>query len=304
MGLDKSFLLHLGPFKEARSRLREFLRSAERVLRGRWIDKLESALEVSLQKQRDDSAFAIEHSVRQLAKACSTAPEIAVISCMPPAQTGIGTATLLTFRESVFPVDIYAHYAGPDDYLYAITDQRLANTSVRIFHLGALALGQHAVKYRAQIYVLGNSNHNFPIVRALRLNRQFQSQCRLAVHIHDPCLLNVLELTLREERRPMRQVIKSHYEIDIGDHKSHQRMVDAGIFGIRAIIGELDVDVVIVNTTAAAEIVRRELPDCRNRGAVSSGFRASTRYWPGEAVGISDRFLRSTGRSQAQRGGD
>jgi hypothetical protein len=40
-------------------------------------------------------------------------------------------------------------------------------------------------------------------------------------------------------------------------------MIDAGIFGIRPLVSGVDVDTVIVNSTAAADIVARELPGQR-----------------------------------------
>jgi glycosyltransferase involved in cell wall biosynthesis len=213
-----------------------------------------------------DISFALDHSLRRLNEVASApmqSPPIAVVSCMPPAETGIATATLLTFREAIFPVDIYAPYSSAEDYLGAITDDRLADTRVRVFHLAALALGQHAVSYRAQLYALGNSDHNVPVVRALRRNRHFPPPCRVGVHLHDPNLLNVLDRIVDEEKRELSHVIKSFYGVDLGDDPAPERLVEAGILGVRAVLDGIDVDAVIVNSPAAAELVRRELPDHR-----------------------------------------
>jgi glycosyltransferase involved in cell wall biosynthesis len=231
-----------------------------------WSPRLLPARVESLRRANSDVSFALDHSSRRLSEvslAPMRSPPIAVVSCMPPDETGIATATLLTFREAIFPVDIYAPYSSAEDYLGAITDDRLADTRVRIFHLAALALGQRATSYRAQLYTLGNSDHNLPIVRALRRNRHFPPPCRVGVHLHDPNLLNVLDRIVDEENRELSHVIKSFYGVDLGDDPAPERMVEANILGVRAVLDGIDIDVVIVNSTAAAELVRRELPDHR-----------------------------------------
>ncbi len=245
------------------SRIRTFWREARRTLDGRRFHELQDALEANGAVSSDAGPFALEHSARRLSETAARKADIAVISCMPPAESGIATATLLTFRQADFPVDIYAHYASTEDYLCAIVDQRLANSQVRVFALPALPIGQHAMRYRAQVYALGNSDHNQPVMRALRRNRHFPSPCRIAVHLHDPCLVNILTLTAREERRELRQVIWSHYGLDLGDAPPHDRMIEAGVFGIRPLFAGLDIDLVIVNSAAAEQLVRRELPDHR-----------------------------------------
>lgn len=231
-----------------------------------WSPRLLPPRVESLRHANNEVSFALDHSLRRLNEADVTpmqSPPIAVVSCMPPDETGIATATLLTFREAIFPVDIYAPYSSVEDYLGAITDDRLTDARVRIFHLAALALGQRAVSYRAQLYTLGNSDHNLPVVRALRRNRHFPPPCRVGVHLHDPNLLNVLDRIVGEESRELSHVIKSFYGVDLGDEPSPERMIEAGIFGVRPLLDGIDVDVVIVNSTAAAELVRRELPEHR-----------------------------------------
>jgi glycosyltransferase involved in cell wall biosynthesis len=244
-------------------RTRTFWREARRTLDGRRFAELREALEADVVPVAETVTFALEHSARRLADTSGPRPDIAVISCMPPAETGIASATLLTFREADYPVDIYAHYGSAQDYLSAITDQRLASSQVRVFHLSTLPLGQQALGYRAQVYALGNSDHNQPVMRALRRNRHFPSPCRLVVHLHDPCLANILARTMREERRELRQVIWSCYGVDLGEAPSQGRMAEAGILGLRPLLAGVDVDLVIVNSAAAAQMVRRELPNHR-----------------------------------------
>jgi glycosyltransferase involved in cell wall biosynthesis len=224
-----------------------------------WSPEVQAAFD-AIERCREDTAFAIDHSVRRVSDRDDRPGEVAVISCMPPAETGIATATLLTFREAVFPVDIYAHYTSPDEYLCAITDARLANSRCRVFDLGALPLGQQNAKYGAQIYAIGNSTHNLPVVRTLRRNAHFPPSCRVIAHIHDPCLHHVLGLVTRADRQDLRQVIRRHYRVDPGPNPPPERLVDLGIFGIRPLFSGVEIDTVIVNSRAAAEMVRRELP--------------------------------------------
>jgi glycosyltransferase involved in cell wall biosynthesis len=234
-----------------------------RLINGHGFRELHDALDRKVAQPREDIAFALEHTSRRLAESSGPPPKIAVISCMPPAASGIATATLLTFREAAYPVDVFAHYSSPEDYLGAITDHRLAQSRLRVFHLAALALGQQAIGYRAQVYAVGNSDHNLPVLRALRRNMHFPPRCRLVVHLHDPCLVNVFRRIMHEEQRPLRQVIGGHYGVDLGDAPSDQQMVEAGVFGIRPLLDGLDVHAIIVNSPAAEAVVRREVGDRR-----------------------------------------
>jgi len=73
------------------------------------------------------------------------------------------TASYLTFLESPFPVDVFAHYENPGDYLGAISDRRLdgSKSAFSISRLCPLALRKF--QYCGQLFVLGNSFHNLPI---------------------------------------------------------------------------------------------------------------------------------------------
>src|SRR5882724_9127471 len=144
----------------ALTNIRRFLRESKYALNGRRIAELRAELTSGKAQEAQRSvAFEVQDSVSRLAAPISEDnTRLAVISCMPPAQTGIATASYLTFLESPFPVDVFAHYENPGDYLAAITDRRLDGSKVRVFHIATLPLALRKSKYHGQLFVLGNSS--------------------------------------------------------------------------------------------------------------------------------------------------
>jgi hypothetical protein len=193
-------------------RLGRFLREAKSTLTGRRLNEVRAHFDAELQRRLGQPTFAVQDSA---ARIVSATPErrapLAIISCMPPAQTGIATASLLTFRDAPYPVDIFASYETPADYLRAITDPRLDGTQVRVFHIDTLSLALRTSRYAAQVFVVGNSHHNFGLLTELYRSRQFPSLTPTFVHIHDPCLLSVLQKMCLAEGQNFHAVLERHY---------------------------------------------------------------------------------------------
>lgn len=184
---------------------------------------------------------------------------IAVVSCMPPAESGIADSTLLTFREASYAVDIFSAYPSPDEYLHALTDRRLQGSNLRVFDTSSLPLGLRRGLYRAQIFVLGNSDHNLRIALAMRLMRHFRPGIPTYVYLHDPDLRNILKRVAEVEQTPLAQWLKNAYPDRDG----------AGIegpgapepYGVRALLQDVPVDGIIVNSLSAKELVLRDYPE-------------------------------------------
>lgn len=233
------------------------------TIRGSRFDDLRNYIDHRLAdlKRRDDS-HATAHSVARL-EGASRHPDgaVAVISCMPPAETGIATCTLLTFRTAAYPVDIFAAYGSIADYLLGVSDPRLCDGPLRLFELGSLPVAHARVGYRAEVLVIGNSDHNVPLMMQLRQARRFPTAMPLIVHIHDACLLNLCKRVMEAEGRDFRRALCTHYGLDPVRSFDFDRLLADGIHGLRPLFADLGVDAIVVNSQAAAEMVASELPD-------------------------------------------
>ncbi len=260
----------------ALANLRRFLREAKYNLSGRRVGELRADLAelttniaelttniAGLRAELGSRDFPIHESLSRLEEEPSPESEmrLAVISCMPPARTGIATATLLTFLQSHFPVDIFSYFESPEDYLYAITDRRLHGTNVRIFHLATLPFALRRTNYKAQLFVLGNSLHNFPLYSQLLRKVQFPALLPTFIHLHDPCMLNLLRMRCLAQEADFGAVIQRHYDVRPSNVLDDNVLVGAGIFGVRPLLQNIQVKGIFVNSLAALSIVKRECPN-------------------------------------------
>jgi glycosyltransferase involved in cell wall biosynthesis len=113
-----------------------------------------------------------------------------------------------------------------------------------------------------QLFVLGNSHHNLPIIRSLRRMSAFPPGPPVAVHIHDPCLLHLVRLVARSESRDFSQWLQHRYQLP-KPLRQDADLLDAGVYGIKALLEDVNVKLVVVNSKAAQEAVERELPNVR-----------------------------------------
>ena len=248
---------------------RRFFRQARRTLNGRALSEFDTVMQSRFSdlNSRLDSGwldpFPISHSSRKIHDSPRHAGDaICVASAMPPDKTGIATATLLTFREAPFGVDIFAPYDCTENYLLALRDARLNRGPISIHHLSARPLAVGLNHYLGQLFVLGNSEHNLPIIRSIRRMSAFPPCPPIAVHIHDPCLLHLVRLVARSENRDFSQWVQHKYRLPKLLNLDAE-LLEAGVYGIKALLDDINVKLVVVNSETAQEAVERELPNVR-----------------------------------------
>ena len=249
--------------------VRRFFRESARTLNGRALREFDAVTQsrfADLTSHLESGwldPFPINHSSRKIRTSpAQVGDAICVASAMPPDKTGIATATLLTFRKASFGVDIFAPYDCAENYLLALTDARLNGGRISIHHLAARPLAVSLNRYLGQLFVLGNSHHNFPIIRSLRRMSAFPPGSPIAVHIHDPCLLHLVRLVARSENRDVSQWLQHKYQLS-KPLSQDTDLLDAGVYGIKALLEDINVKLVVVNSKAAQEVVERELPNVR-----------------------------------------
>jgi glycosyltransferase involved in cell wall biosynthesis len=180
---------------------------------------------------------------------------------MPPAQTGLATCTLLTFRDAGYPVDIFSSYASTHEYLLGISDMRLQGSLVRVFDASTLPLARSQGEYRGQLFVVGNSHHNAAITVQLRQARHFPSSTPLHLYIHDPCLLNLCFRVSRAENIDFRKTLCASYGLSMSRSFDFEDLIADKIYGVRSLFSDVKVSSVIVNSKAAAAMIATELPN-------------------------------------------
>ena len=249
--------------------VRRFVRESARTLNGKALREFEAVTQSHFSDvaSRLESGlldpFPINHSSRKIrTSAPHVGDAICVVSAMPPDKTGIATATLLTFREASFDVDIFAPYDCAENYLLALTDARLKDGRISVHHLAARPLAISQNRYLGQLFVLGNSHHNFPIIRSLRRMSAFPPGPPIAVYIHDPCLLHLVRLVARSENRDFSQWLQHKYQL-AEPLSQESDLLDAGVYGIKALLEDINVKLVVVNSKVAQAVVERELPGVR-----------------------------------------
>jgi glycosyltransferase involved in cell wall biosynthesis len=191
--------------------------------------------------------------------------EIATISAMPPAKTGIAYFTRNVAQSLACNVDIFTAHRFLPDYL-AEHDRP---GGIRCFAADALPAFRERQSWRAEIFVLGNSSHNQFVLQALRMP---PTNAPRFVHLHDPCLFKLLEnAELQAGRRPIAALLR-HYPELIDERTARKlrssrfiscnpaQLVSRGIYGLRPLLNGISLDGVIVHSQAAADIVGRELP--------------------------------------------
>ncbi|HET9130795.1 MAG TPA: hypothetical protein VFO86_07605, partial [Terriglobia bacterium] len=260
---------------------RRFFREARRTLNGKALREFDAGIQSRLSHLTSHfeskwlDPFPIDHSSLKIRTSPRhTGDAICVASAMPPDKTGIATATLLTFREASFGVDIFAPYDCTENYLLALTDTRLDGRQASIHHLATRPLAISRNHYLGQLFVLGNSEHNLPIITSIRRMSAFPPCPPIAVHIHDPCLLHLVRLVANSENRDVAQWLQHKYQLPKPIHRDNE-LLDAGVYGIKALLDDANVKLVVVNSKAAQDAVQRELPNVRIERLFHPVFRLS-----------------------------
>jgi glycosyltransferase involved in cell wall biosynthesis len=231
-------------------------------LNGRWFHDLKEHVDGRLaDSSRRADSFPALHSCSRLAEEPKREDTLAVVSCMPPSQTGIATCTLLTFRDAGYPVDIFSSYATTHEYLLGISDIRLRGSPIRVFDASTLPLARSQGEYRGQLFVVGNSHHNAAITVQLRQGRHFPSSTPLHLYIHDPCLLNLCFRVSRAENTDFRKTLCASYGLSMNRSFDFEDLVTDKICGVRPLFSDVKVSSVIVNSKAAADMITTELPN-------------------------------------------
>lgn len=220
-------------------------------------------------------AFQADDSVRRLSEAGPKQNRaLAVVSIMPPDESGVAIFTRSVFAHASYEVDIFTNYESIGDYLNGIADAHLKNTNVRVFSLDSLPLARTVCSYEAELFVLANSDHHLPIISSLKALTNFRTPNRIFVHIHDPIMLNMFDKFCGARRIDPILALASQYP-DLADflfsgsyEGNHFDLVQRGICGLRPLLIDVPLDGVIVNSACARMFLETELPPLADNGII------------------------------------
>ncbi len=141
------------------------------------------------------AAFTVQDSLRRLEDAPrSSGPRIAVVSVLPPMQTGIAEYSLQTFEASPVPVDVFTPFPDAGAYMAAVHRLPRPGGPLAIHALETLSFALATRRYEAVIWALGNSAHHLPVLRLLRETRHLDPLAPHWVQLHDPALFHLTRL--------------------------------------------------------------------------------------------------------------
>jgi hypothetical protein len=255
-------------FDRNAERLWRWSREAHLILNGqRWhefvqrFDSLEGQVTkaiISLKQQQFDPAT-IDSLNRLRERQTPGDSTLAVVTALPPEQTGIALASMLTFREAQFPVDIFCQFEESRAYLTMLHHPKWKGTKINVYSLGSLPYARGITHYRAQLFVIGNSHHNLPIAREILQESTSPSGLATFLQVHDPVLLSLFWQLCQLERWDFKRVLGGYYR-DVDPCSSAEDLLKTGVYGLRALVGQLTIRGVIVHSDLASDMVARELP--------------------------------------------
>jgi glycosyltransferase involved in cell wall biosynthesis len=215
------------------------------------------------------AAFILQDSLRRLEAADrSAAPRIAVVSVLPPMETGIADYTLHTFEVSPVAVDVFAPFPDAGAYLAAAHRLRRPDGPLTIHALEALSFALATRRYRAVIWVMGNSAHHLPVLRLMRETRHLAPLAPHWVQLHDPMLFHLTQLYVGQIGRNLAPLLRAAAVADIphADWAAVARgdvatLLDHPGLPARALFNDVPLRGVVLHSRAARDVLRRGWPE-------------------------------------------
>lgn len=251
-------------------RFSRLLRRMILVVTGKYFDRL--AAENARQFDRlarcleaqPELTFIFQDGQQRLAGLDAAPNALAVVSALPPEQTGLANFTLRTFRAAGYPVDIFSHFTDIASYLSLACDESLAAAGITFLPISLLPAARVRRRYFAQIFEIGNSHHNLPVLASATSLATFPTDIPTFVHIHDPCLLNLLRRFVDRNGLDFSETISQHYGTELA-RDDDRFLIQNGVFGPRALFSAIQGVHLLTNSVAAQEHLARDWPEARER---------------------------------------
>jgi len=243
-------------------RTAHMLRESAYTLSGWRFDDLKTFIAQQNGDGRETPSLPLEFTLHAALDAEREAGRIAFISCLPPQETGIATCSLYS----------WLGFKGAIDYFGPVTDidwffslRRLLagdGDGPRLYDVGGFLSMDSARRYDDIVIAVGNSNHHLYIFDVLRKLASFGSLSRVTFHIHDPCLLNLVQrgagLSAPQLGVAMSRIYQRKLPMALEDGRAHAALVEQGVLGLRYFV-DAGITRFLVNSTAAQQLVAEDL---------------------------------------------
>jgi hypothetical protein len=177
---------------------------------------------------------------------------LALVTAMPPSQTGISFFSSRFALENAGEVDVFSEYDSVSDY----DDQRGLAASIRIFPAALLNLVHRQANYQSIVFSFGNSHHNLFVVRRMLKFASSDCSAKIVVEVHDPFCTNIAYLALSEVGN-FDIACKKAYGLRVkrADLSRSSSWTSRNICGVKAILKNCKFDEIIVHSARARDMI-------------------------------------------------
>ena len=246
-------------------RLRRFPREAYYTLTGWRFDDLKRYVAAN-EVANKDASLASLLMAPTLQRRSGRSARIAIVSTMPPDETGIAGFMLRHGMALKRDTDIFTRVRDTSQFLRTAMEVRLAsNGSAMVHPLSALEAMDVLNRYQRIVFVLGNSHHNTHVLRSMLSIAKGDYLDRCVCYLHDPVCHHVMQLARRIDGTTYVHVLNDLYGESLPastpeNWEAGEAAVRHGILGVRGIV-DAGVRHIIVNSLAAANLVSMDLSE-------------------------------------------
>lgn len=191
-------------------------------------------------------------------------PKVAFVSTLPPDDTGIATCSFYSWLGSEHDVDLFCPVSDTD--MFFALGHKIQTSHVAVLDVKTLLTADGIAKYENIVLSIGNSNHHIYIFECLQKIASFGSLDRVVLHIHDPCLLNLVQQGTASSNFQLFDLMRALYPGKLDDAvidgseswRTHAGLADLGVLGNRYFYS-LGINKFIANSEAAAALLRQDL---------------------------------------------
>lgn len=199
------------------------------------------------------------------AKSGDRPSRLAVVTCLPPDESGIANFSMRHLAEFPEPVSIFSQVRDVSRHLYNAT--LLHNRSggnAQLYPMGSLLAKDATSNFDKIVVVIGNSEHNLEAFRQLEHLSGIGRGKSICCYLHDPCCLNIVQVGKALSNDQMTAFVQEIYsDRALTPHAGpswalHANLLKQGVLGVRAIY-DAGAHEFIVNSHFAAELVKKDL---------------------------------------------
>lgn len=209
-------------------------------------------IEDNLRKQASHQAglqFHVNETLQSLKE--NKFGRVALVTPMPPSDTGIAFFSLRMAIENPDDIDIYTTYESAEDYF----DQKDLFPNIRIYPVELLGFMSRQANYKSVVFSFGNSHHNIFVIDKLHKFSKLGLAAKIIAEVHDPCSLNIASRfwTLRGKLDCFSDVYEDRLKETVG--RTELELIERNIFGVKAALHGANVDEILVHSFRAKEMI-------------------------------------------------